>query len=401
MVAGAVGAGLGLTAGELVHRVAGSRIPAPVIAVGDSIIDLSPGSAVRTGIETLGTADKPTLIAATVVLTLLVGATIGHYARHSLSAAFSAFGALTAVGAWAALRQPGASTIGVLLSAAGSAALATATYRGLFAVARGAVAGGAATSEAEVGAQPGTSRRFLLLAGAGTALAALVPFAVRRRNDKPTVQLADGQKPAVAPTGSLDGRLPGLSPYFMPNKDFYRIDTALSAPRVSASDWSLKIGGLVDRPFSISYDELKALPSVEAPVTLSCVSNGVGQDLVGNALWRGVPLAALLQRAGVQPKATQLASFSVDGWSCGFPVDAITPSRTVLVAYEMNGSPLPLEHGFPARLVVAGSRMDWPEATVRERRWATPDEARSLIARSELRELLDVAVDRIALKGIE
>ena len=140
----------------------------------------------------------------------------------------------------------------------------------------------------------------------------------------------------------------------MANKDFYRIDTALVVPNVSPDSWSLKVSGMVDRPFEISFDELLALPQVEEAVTLSCVSNEVGGNLVGNALWQGVPLRALLDRAGVQPGASQVVGRSVDGFTAGFPTAALTGERTALVAVGMNGEPLPVLHGFPARLVVAG-----------------------------------------------
>ena len=111
---------------------------------------------------------------------------------------------------------------------------------------------------------------------------------------------------------------------------------------------------MVDRPFEISFDELMAMPQVAEAVTLSCVSNEVGGDLVGNALWQGVPLRQLLDRAGVQPGATQIVGRSVDGFTVGFPTAALDDGRTALVAVGMNGEPLPKLHGFPARLVVAG-----------------------------------------------
>ena len=148
--------------------------------------------------------------------------------------------------------------------------------------------------------------------------------------------------------------VPGLSPYITPNTDFYRIDTALVVPQIEVGTWRLDVTGLVDRPFSITYDELLRLDAVEEAVTLQCVSNEVGGDLVDNAVWQGVPLAALLERAGVQDDATQIVGRSVDRWTAGFPTDIARDGRVALVAYAMNGEPLPTRHGFPARLVVAG-----------------------------------------------
>jgi DMSO/TMAO reductase YedYZ molybdopterin-dependent catalytic subunit len=158
--------------------------------------------------------------------------------------------------------------------------------------------------------------------------------------------------PPVAAGAELD--VPGLSPLFTPNADFYRIDTALSVPRVDPARWSLEVRGMVDEPFTLSYDELLALPHVEADVTLSCVSNMVGGDLVGNARWQGVPLHVLLERAGVRPGATQLLGRSVDGFSAGFPTELAVAIPEAMVAVAMNGEPLPADHGFPARIVVPG-----------------------------------------------
>ncbi len=146
----------------------------------------------------------------------------------------------------------------------------------------------------------------------------------------------------------------GLSPFVTPNADFFRIDTALTTPRIDADDWNLGIDGLVERPFELTYDELLGLDSVEETITLQCVSNEVGGSLVGNAVWQGVPLATLLERAGVRDGATQIVGRSVDGWTAGFPTELATDGRVAMVAYAMNGEPLPVEHGYPARLIVAG-----------------------------------------------
>ena len=140
-----------------------------------------------------------------------------------------------------------------------------------------------------------------------------------------------------------------------PNQTFYRIDTAfLGVPRVDIQEWALSIEGRVDSPYSISYFDLLDMPMVEKDVTLSCVSNEVGGDLVGNARWLGVPLAEVLDRAGVNDDAEQLVGRSVDDFTVGFPVEAVYDGRDALLAVGMNGEPLPMEHGFPARLVVAG-----------------------------------------------
>ena len=149
--------------------------------------------------------------------------------------------------------------------------------------------------------------------------------------------------------------LPGLTPLVMANDAFYRIDTALLVPEVDVSTWQLKVTGMVDHPATLTYDELLAMPLFEQYVTISCVSNRVGGDLVGNALWTGVRLKDVLAAAGVQTGATQIVGRSVDGFTAGFPTSwAMAPEREPMIAVGMNRQPLPANHGFPARLIVPG-----------------------------------------------
>jgi DMSO/TMAO reductase YedYZ molybdopterin-dependent catalytic subunit len=147
----------------------------------------------------------------------------------------------------------------------------------------------------------------------------------------------------------------GITPLITPNSDFYRIDTALLAPLVDVSSWTLRIHGLVDREVILSYPELVELPMVEQYVTIACVSNEVGGDLVGNAKWTGVRLRDVLDIAGVQSHASQLIGRSVDGWTAGMPLSwVIDRDREPMIALKMNDDLLPRAHGFPARLIVPG-----------------------------------------------
>ena len=125
-------------------------------------------------------------------------------------------------------------------------------------------------------------------------------------------------------------------------------------PQVSKDSWSLKIGGMVDQEIELTFDDLLAREQVERYVTLSCVSNPVGGDLVGNGIWQGVMLADVLREAGIQPGAEQLVSRSIDGWTCGTPVAAIMDGRDAMLAIGQNGQPLRAEHGYPVRMVVPG-----------------------------------------------
>jgi hypothetical protein len=141
----------------------------------------------------------------------------------------------------------------------------------------------------------------------------------------------------------------------VPNDRFYRIDTALLVPSVDVATWSLRVHGLVERETTLTWDELLALPMFEQYVTIACVSNKVGGDLVGNAKWTGVRLREVLDIAGVSSSASQLVGRSVDGFTAGMPTAwVMDPAREPMIAVRMNGEPLPPAHGFPARLIVPG-----------------------------------------------
>ena len=161
----------------------------------------------------------------------------------------------------------------------------------------------------------------------------------------------------VASLDTLDDDVPGISPYITPitpRDEFYRIDTAVAPPQVNASNWRLRFTGMVDRPYELTFDDILAMDLSDHVITLSCVSNPVGGSLVGNAVWTGVPLAALLERAGAQSWANQVVGRSVDDFTAGFPTGAVHDGRNAILAIGMNNDFLPVNHGFPARLVVAG-----------------------------------------------
>jgi DMSO/TMAO reductase YedYZ molybdopterin-dependent catalytic subunit len=161
--------------------------------------------------------------------------------------------------------------------------------------------------------------------------------------------------PAPAIPAGAELGIPGVEPLFSANETFYRIDTALQVPVIDSSSWKLKVTGMVDNEFEIGFDELLALPLTEHATTLMCVSNEVGGNLVGNAMWLGYPIRELLARAKPRAGADMVLSRSIDGFTAGTPLEALLDEkRTSLLAVGMNGKPLPLEHGFPARLVVPG-----------------------------------------------
>ena len=155
------------------------------------------------------------------------------------------------------------------------------------------------------------------------------------------------------PTGASLG-VRGISRWMTPNDDFYRIHTAFVVPTIEPRDWSLRIHGMVDREIELTYDDLLARQFTEAWITLNCVSNEVGGDLIGNAWWSGVRLAPILEEAGALPGADAVLQTSEDGWTCGTPLVALTDDRDAMLAVAMNGQPLPIDHGFPVRTIVPG-----------------------------------------------
>ena len=222
--------------------------------------------------------------------------------------------------------------------------------------------------------------------------------------------------PAVALPGDVEVGVPGVTPFRVANADFYRVDTALVVPQIDPATWSLTVGGMVAAPFSLSYDELLAMPMVERDLTLTCVSNEVGGPYAGNARWLGVRLVDLLARADIDPAAEQLLSRSVDGWTASTPAKLALDGRDAILAVGMNGEPLPSEHGFPARLVVPGlygfvSATKWVtsiEATTygaqtaywTQRGWATDAPVRTMARIDVPQPLSTVDAGRVAIAGV-
>ncbi|ATE58521.1 molybdopterin-dependent oxidoreductase [Actinosynnema pretiosum] len=201
-------------------------------------------------------------------------------------------------------------------------------------------------------------RAFLTVAGAAVVAGASGQLIGSRTDVEGSRTAVGSLEPAVRAPAIPDGAdfaAEGTPTFLTPNADFYRVDTALTVPKVRAEDWSLKVHGLVDRELTLTYEDLRKRDLVEQTTTLTCVSNEVGGPYASTATFVGVPLRDVLLEAGVRPGADQLFSTSADGWTAGTPVDVVMePDRGALIALAMNGEPLPVEHGFPARLVVPG-----------------------------------------------
>jgi DMSO/TMAO reductase YedYZ molybdopterin-dependent catalytic subunit len=204
-------------------------------------------------------------------------------------------------------------------------------------------------------------RTFLVASGATLAAAAAAEYGGRYLATRKNVSVAQAAvrfpRPAVPAPPLPAGaglKVPGISPFITPNSSFYRVDTALVLPEVAPSTWQLRIHGMVDKEITVSFDELLRRPLIEDYITLTCVSNPVSGPYIGNAKWLGASLSSLLREAGIQSGASQLLCTSVDGFTSGTPVQVVMDGRDALVAVAMNGTALPVEHGFPARLVVPG-----------------------------------------------
>jgi DMSO/TMAO reductase YedYZ molybdopterin-dependent catalytic subunit len=358
-LAGVVAALVGLAVGELLAAVL-DGVPSPLVAVGAAIIDLAPPGSKEVVVALFGTNDKPALAIAILVVVGVLAAGIGIVGRTRPVPAAAGIVAIVGVGVLASLRLPDSAPVAVVLSGLLQAGAAVLVLSWLLRSGAGSPADDSTDGRA-------TRRAFLLRAGAFGALAVAGLGVGRRLLEERAVragQVAAGEIPIPqpvdpAPTIGPDGDLTidGLTPLVTPNDDFYRIDTALITPAVDVATWRLRVHGMVEREVSLSFDELVQLPLIERYVTIACVSNEVGGDLIGNAKWTGVRLTDVLDMAGVLPGATQIVPRSVDGWTAGFPTTWATDPeqpRDALIAVRMNDVPLPVEHGFPARLIVPG-----------------------------------------------
>ena len=343
-LSGVLATGAGLGAGHLVSLLAPAS--SPVVAVASRAIDVTPGPVKDWAVSTFGTADKAVLVAGAVLVTLGLGALVGLVARRSTLAGLIASAVLAAIAIAAAGPNSGRE---VLWWAPGLGALAVGGWALLRLIRASGDAG-----DVPVPDDRGRRAWFRLALGVGGlgVVSALIGQWPRGAGVAQSVTLPTRSFTPL-PNG-LEAQVPGLSPFVTPASTFYRIDTALIPPTVDVSSWHLSISGMVDHPFSISWDELLAMDAIEQPVTLECVSNEVGRDLIGSAQWLGVRTSELLTRAGVKPGADMVLSSSIDNFSVSTPLQALLDDRDALVVYAMNGAPLPAEHGFPVRLLTPG-----------------------------------------------
>jgi DMSO/TMAO reductase YedYZ molybdopterin-dependent catalytic subunit len=352
-LAGLVSGALGVGLAELIAGLI-TGAPSLVVAIGSLVIELQPPGAKQFVVDLFGEADKLALNVGVAVIALLIGAGLGILATRRWNLAVAGFAAVGALAFAASRLDPDVNDFIFSLLNVGVAVGAS-----LFALHW--LLEAATPRERRAETLDFKRRQFLggtiALAGAAAASGFVGRTLLADRETRvasvPPVPQPGATAPPLPQGASLD--VPGISPIVTPNEDFYRIDTELLVPRIDASNWSLEVNGMVDNPFTITYDQLLAMPQVEQIVTIACVSNEVGGGLVGNAKWQGARLRDLLDRAGVQDGATQIVGRAHDGWTAGFPTSwAVNPEREPMVVVAMNGEPLPAAHGYPARLIVPG-----------------------------------------------
>ena len=360
--AGVASAVLGAGVGELSAALIAPE-SSPFAAIGGALIDAAPPWAKDTAIALFGTADKVALLAGIAIVLLAVAAGAGILDLRRPPWGRIVFIVIGLVGAVAAMTRA---------QAAGFAWLPVdARRRGV----SGCAAADPAAEAEDSGCRhrrrrwtppaPPTSpgrRRVLVWAGSATALGVLATLGatavhagtrgitvIREALRLPAPAVAAAPVPAAAELEIL-----GLASVITPNERFYRIDTALVVPQVDPATWKLRIHGMVENEVELTWDELLALPLEESVTTLACVSNEVGGGLIGNALWLGYPIRELLSRAKPTADADMVLSRSIDGFTASSPLEVLTDDRNAILAVGMNGEPLPVEHGFPVRMVVPG-----------------------------------------------
>ncbi|MET0418228.1 MAG: molybdopterin-dependent oxidoreductase [Actinoplanes sp.] len=336
--AGVIAAGLGIAVAEL-FAAATRPEAAPLVAVGGAIIDATPTPLKEFAVRELGTADKPVLLASIGLVLALCAAALGVLGQRRRSVVAAGAAVLGVAGAAAALSRPASSPFFAVPSLLAAAIAGTALWWLL----------GRGTPGA-----PATDRRSFLRATvlvAGAALLAEAGAQVVQR----TIGRVRTDLRLPAPASAAKPLPPGIAPGFTTTAaSFYRVDTALTVPRVNPDTWSLRIHGMVRTELELSLEDLLKRPLIERDITLNCVSNEVGGPYVGTARWLGVPLAPLLREAGLDTRADQIVARSVEGMTIGTPVATALDGRDTMLAVAMNGEPLLPEHGFPVRMLTPG-----------------------------------------------
>jgi DMSO/TMAO reductase YedYZ molybdopterin-dependent catalytic subunit len=395
MIAGLLTAAVAVGVGQLIAGFTGPE-GSPVVAVGSLSIDFTPPQVKDFAIKAFGTHDKLILVTGILVLLAVFAAWIGTLAMRKFTRGLEALAIFTAVGLLSSATRPGSTPADTLPTILGSGAAVISLYYLVKAAgvtdllpgrtpppqlpARPAGTVERPSGPGRAGRPPAVAppmgppgrvppgqppqpdrRRFIVTSAAVAGGAAVAGLAGRKlaedssvTKERATIRVPAAATPAPELPPGTHFDIPGLSSFITPNSSFYRVDTAIVLPEVPATSWSLRIHGMVERELEISFKELLKQPLIEDYITLTCVSNEVGGPYVGNAKWLGASLSRLLRQAGIKAGADQIVATSADGFTSGTPIQAVMDGRDALLAIAMNGTALPVAHGFPVRMVVPG-----------------------------------------------
>ncbi|KRE72114.1 molybdopterin-dependent oxidoreductase [Arthrobacter sp. Soil762] len=362
-VAGVAAAAVVLSVAELIGAFFTARAT-PVIALGSTFIDFTPPWMKDFAIATFGTNDKAALFVGMGLTIFLLACVLGVVAYRKWALGVAGVLLMGAVIVASVVTRASVKPLDAIPTVLG-------TIAGLV-VLRLLIAPlwqlkswpeAPADTGAEEPDRPATSRRRFFAAagitvvGAGIAATGGRLLSAARSNiskAREALQLPTPAKAAAAVPAGVQSPAAGVTPWITPNGDFYRIDTALSVPEINADDWELRVHGLVEEEVRLTFQDLLDADLIESHVTLTCVSNPVGGNLAGNARWLGLPIREVLKRARPKDGADMVLSTSIDGFSASTPLEVLQDDRDAMLAIGMNGEPLPLEHGYPVRMVVPG-----------------------------------------------
>jgi DMSO/TMAO reductase YedYZ molybdopterin-dependent catalytic subunit len=362
-LAGVVSAAVVLAVAELVGAFFTARAT-PLIALGSTFIDFTPLWMKDFAVATFGTNDKAALFVGMALTILLLACVLGIVAYRTWALGVAGVLLMGALIVASVVSRAGVKPLDALPSLVGTVAglivLRLLTGRLWRMREWPDIASDLGAKEPD---RPATSRRAFFAATGITAAAATLAatggrlLSAARSNvaqAREALKLPAPAKAAAAVPAGVQSRAPGVTPWLTPNKDFYRIDTALSVPEVNARDWELRVHGLVEQEVRLSFQDLLDARLIESHVSLTCVSNPVGGNLAGNAKWLGMPIRDVLKMARPKEGADMVLSTSVDGFSASTPLEVLQDGRDAMLAIGMNDEPLPLEHGYPVRMVVPG-----------------------------------------------
>lgn len=365
-LAGVGSAGVVLGVAELVGAFFTARA-APLFALGSTFIDFTPPWLKDFAIATFGTNDKAALLVGMGLTISVLACVLGVVAYRKWALGVLGVLFMGVVIMACVVTRAGVGFADAVPSVAGTIAGLVALrllIRPLWRLKEWPEAPADTAADAEDPAgSAGTGRRRFFAAVGVTAVAAGIAATGGRllsaaRNNiaqaRDALRLPAPAKAAGAVPPNVQSPVPGVTPWLTPNTDFYRIDTALSVPEVTTDDWELRVHGMVEQELTLTFQDLLDAELIESHVTLTCVSNAVGGKLVGNAKWLGMPIRDVLARAKPMAGADMVLSTSLDGFSASTPLEVLQDDRDAMLAIGMNDEPLPVEHGYPVRMVVPG-----------------------------------------------